>query len=235
MTSAQKSGSGVPAYLRWINRRLGRQAAAYAYVLGLTPNIVTALSALLSLVALAMIAFAPSTVGVAMGATALLLAGYALDSADGQLARLTGTGSLAGEWLDHVVDAARLPLFHLAVAVHFFRAGETEWVVMVALGFVVLSSVWFFAQTLADKLLVGSGVPAREHPADSPVWVSFLKLPIDVGFLYLGVALLAARDAFLIFYLGLFAVTVLVAALSLSRKYRALHAASAAATTPSPV
>src|SRR5690606_38974921 len=46
--SAHKSGAGVPAYTRWVNRRAARIIAATAASLGLTPNQVTALSAGLS-------------------------------------------------------------------------------------------------------------------------------------------------------------------------------------------
>ena len=219
LAAAQKSGAGVPAYLRWVNRGLGRRAAAAAYVVKLTPNRLTALSAVLSLIALAVIAFVPVSLGWALTAMVLLLAGYALDSADGQLARLTGTGSVAGEWLDHVVDAARLPLFHLAVAVHVFREEGPLWLVGVALLFMLLASVWFFAQTLAEKLSVVA--PTAEN---SPPWVSFVKLPWDVGLLYLIVAFIALPPVFSVVYSALFAITALVALLSFRRKYRGLMA-----------
>lgn len=225
LASAQKSGAGQPAYLRWVNRPLGRRAAAAASVLGLSPNAVTALSGLCSLAALLLIALLPPTVAVALGATALLLAGYALDSADGQLARLTGTGSLAGEWLDHVVDAARLPLFHLAIAIHFFRWGDSFWFVGAALGYMLLSSVWFFAQTLAEKL----GERGPDAP-DAPTWMSFVKAPYDVGTVYLTVLALPFPTLFAALYLALFGFTLAVAALSLRRKYRML----AAQTRPAP-
>ena len=52
LASAQKPGAGVPAYLRWVNRPLGRRAAAAAYVPGLTPNAVTLLSGVCSLAGL---------------------------------------------------------------------------------------------------------------------------------------------------------------------------------------
>ncbi|RZU63987.1 phosphatidylglycerophosphate synthase [Microterricola gilva] len=225
LASAQKSGAGQPAYLRWVNRPLGRRAAAAASVLGLSPNAVTLLSALCSLAALLLIALLPPTIAVALGATALLLAGYALDSADGQLARLTGSGSLAGEWLDHVVDAARLPLFHLAIAVHFFRWSDSFWLVGAALGYMLLSSVWFFAQTLAEKL-----GQAGSAESDAPVWMSFVKTPYDVGTVYLTVLALPFPALFATLYLLLFAFTLAVAALSFRRKYRMLAAQSRPAT-----
>jgi phosphatidylglycerophosphate synthase len=222
LAAVQKSGAGVPAYLRWVNRGLGRRAAAAAWVLGLTPNMVTVLSALLSGCGLVIIAFLPGSWAASCSAAGFLLAGFALDSADGQLARLTGTGSTAGEWLDHVVDAARLPLVHLAVAAHLYRANEPLWVVMGAVAFLVVSSVWFFAQTLAEKLSPPSAPVASAPGAGNPIWVSFIKLPYDPGFLYLTVALLAIRPAFVLVYLALFVITAAVASLSLVGKYRSL-------------
>ena len=226
LSAAQKSGAGVPAYLRWVNRGLGRRAAAVAYLLRLTPNHVTLISIVLSIAGMVVLALVPPTPLSAIAATALLLAGYALDSADGQLARLTGTGSLAGEWLDHVVDAARLPLFHVAVAVFLIRQDVAPLLVAIPVAFALVSSVWFFAQTLAEKLASS----ASEAPAaDSPAWVSFAKLPYDVGVTYLTVLLAWWTQPFLVVYGGLFAFTVCIAALSLVRKYRLLKEPARAA------
>src|SRR5690625_6864808 len=41
LSSSQKRGDGEPAYLRWINRPLGRLAAAVAYKMRLSPNAVS--------------------------------------------------------------------------------------------------------------------------------------------------------------------------------------------------
>lgn len=222
LAQAQKSGSGVPAYLRWVNRGLGRRAAAVAFVLGWTPNGVTLLSGLVSLAGIVVVALAgTSWPGAAAGAF-LLLAGYALDSADGQLARLTGTGSPAGEWLDHVVDSARLPLVHLGIAVALYQHGgaSARWPVLVALLFGVLTSSWFFAQILATSL---GDVLNRSAVAEQPAWVSFAKIPYDVGSLYVLVVLLAAPPVFTVAYVALFCFTVAVAAGSLRRKYLGLR------------
>lgn len=218
LSAAQKPGAGVPAYLRWINRGLGRRAAALAWTLRLTPNLVTAASGILSIAAFIVIASAPPSWAIAFLATTLLLAGYALDSADGQLARLMGGGNAAGEWLDHVVDAARLPLFHLAICLHFVRIEKYQWLVVIGLAYLVLSSVWFFAQILAEKL--GS---ADQISAEAPVWMSFAKLPYDVGTLYLTVVFLTLPLLFSILYIALFVTTAVIAGLSFGRKYRTLN------------
>ena len=225
LASAQKPGWGVPAYLRWVNRALGRRAAAAAWVLGLSPNIVTAMSAALSVGAFVLIAAGGSSIWAAVSAAFLLLAGYALDSADGQLARLLGGGSPAGEWLDHVVDAARLPLLHLAIGIHLIQIDDYRWLTVVAMAFLILSSVWFFSQTLAEKLGISDGSTSL-----APAWVSFAKLPYDVGTLYLTVFFLAALPVFAALYLALFAATAVIASLSFRRKYRALCTLAASAS-----
>jgi phosphatidylglycerophosphate synthase len=222
LEGSQKPGDGEPAYLRWVNRPLGRRAAALAHTLGLTPDVVTWTSAAFSLAGFALIAAAPPTFATALGATLLLVIGYALDSADGQLARLTRTGSRAGEWLDHVVDAARIPMLHLAIACSFFfRSPDPHlWLVGAALAFAVVSSVWFFGSILASQL---SGAAAKPVPRTAPAWVSFVKLPNDIGFLYLCLLTLPFLGLFAGLYLLLLLYTVMAATVSLQRKHRALR------------
>lgn len=223
LSASQKPGAGVPAYLRWVNRGLGRHAAAVAYRLDLTPNAVTAISFAASLLGMAVLIGLPAWPSTPVAAALLLLAGYALDSADGQLARLTRSGSLQGEWLDHVIDAIRLPLFHIAVAAALFVRDAPLWAICAALAFVVLSSAWFFAQTLAEKL--GSPEPTS---ASAPAWVSFAKLPYDVGVQYLAIFAVGVLPLFLTLYCAILAVTALIAAASLRRKYVVLSRAHAA-------
>lgn len=223
LSSAQKKGAGVPAYLRWVNRPLGRRLAAVSYVAGLSPNQVTLLSSAVSAVGIVMIALAPSTVLAALLASATMLLGYALDSADGQLARLTGSSGPSGEFLDHLADAIRQPATHLAIAVSFVFRDDLvpQWPAVVAVVFATLSSVWFFGQILADSLL-----PKRVASPGStaPAWMSFVKIPYDVGFLYLLLVLLPWATPFMVSYVALFAFTLGVAVLSLWRKYEALLA-----------
>ena len=83
---AQKAGRGAPPYSLYINRPLGRVFAAAAYQVGLTPNQVTYVSAAFTFVGIALIAFGSASVLTGLLVAALLVIGYALDSADGQLA-----------------------------------------------------------------------------------------------------------------------------------------------------
>jgi phosphatidylglycerophosphate synthase len=223
LSSAQKPGHGVPAYTRYVNRWFGRRLAAAAYALGLRPNIVTLVSGAVSAIGIGMVATLRPTPLVATVAVFVLLVGYALDSADGQLARLTRTGSSAGEWLDHVVDAARLPLFHLAIAFSLFRSVDPSdrWVVALPLSFLIVTSVWFFGQVLADQL--GASVTSPPSP-DHSALMSIAKFPLDLGATYLTVLVLPSPSLFIPLYGCLFAATMFAAAVSLLRKFRQLSA-----------
>lgn len=226
LNEAQKPGPGVPAYTRWVNRRLGRVLAAGAYTIGLSPNQVTAISGAVSLLAIVMMAFVPISVQWMALVAGLLLLAYALDSADGQVARLSGVSSKAGEWLDHVVDAARLPAFHMGVAAALWRAvpDDIRVLAVVPLLFALLASTWFFAQILAAQMVSRGDLDAAPEGMAAPNWVSFAKLPSDIGSLYLLLLLMPWPVLFLPLYGGLFAFSLVMAALALRRRFRELAA-----------
>lgn len=212
LKSRQKPGKGAPAYSRFVNRRLGRYLAAAAYQAGLTPNAVTAASALCSFAAIAVLALMPPSIPLAIAVTAGLVLGYALDSADGQLARLRGGGSRSGEWLDHMVDAVKISSLHLAVLIFLFRSAAvpgTGWL-LVPIGFSVVAAVSFFGMILNDQLRrtsgLASGQDAVADPSRSASTVrSLLVIPTDYGVLCLIFALLAWPVAFFAAYALLFA------------------------------
>lgn len=221
LASAQKAGAGVPAYLRWVNRPLGGQAAVIAANWGGSPNGVTALSAAFGVVGVGILAGFPSWWAGPV-ATCLLLIGYVLDSADGQLSRIQGRGGPAGEWLDHVVDGVRAPLVHIAVAVHLLRAEAAPWLILVAGMFSVLVSGWFLSQLLAEKLL-----PKKPPSTDDPqsgILESFIKQPQDPSTTYLTLAFIGLPVVFAVIYSALFAWHVLIFAASLRRKHAQLTA-----------
>jgi len=221
LNSAQKPGNGVPAYTRWVNRRLGRYAAAAAYVLHWTPNAVTALSAAFSLAAIVLLIWVGPQLWVGVAIAALLATGYLLDSADGQVARLQGSGSPAGEWLDHVVDALRTPAIHLAVLVGYWNQEQPPWLLAMALAYCLVSVVEFMSQILAEQL-------AKRHSAPTPeagVARSFLLLPTDTGtfcwiFLVWGIPPL-----FVLAYTAMFAMNLVHTVISMRRKYVKLRIA----------
>lgn len=222
LRAAQKSGAGVPAYTRWVNRPAARRVAAVATAAGLGPNAVTTLSAALSVAGMAVLVAAPPSIASGVGAAALLAAGYVLDSADGQVARLTRRAGPAGEWLDHVVDAFRTPLLHVSVAVawHLHRPDD-PWLSALALAFAVLVSGQFMSQILAEQLAARHDRAVIEEGA---VGKSMLLIPVDPGVLCWAFALWAAPPAFAAAYAALFLAHLVHAAASMRRKHARLIA-----------
>lgn len=204
LQGAQKSSRGAPPYSLFVNRPLGRVFAALAYRIGLTPNQVTVISALFTYAGIAAIALGPSTPLTGLAVAALLVLGYALDAADGQLARLRGGGSLVGEWLDHMIDSGKLVCLHLAVAIGFWRTFDlpsSAWL-LVPLVFCVTSCVHFFGMILVDLLARVERARRGETVAKRPANVAqtLLKLPTDYGVLCLSFLLLGWHNVFLALY-----------------------------------
>lgn len=220
LNRAQKSGAGVPAYTRWVNRRLARGVAAASAALGLTPNAVTMISAALSAAGLAVLVIVGPTWWTALLTAALLAAGYVFDSADGQVARLTGASSPAGEWLDHVVDAIRTPAIHLTVAVVVvLHRPELAWLAVVALLFTVMSVGQFMSQILAEQLVRNSG---GEEAESNGLRKSLFLLPTDTGVLCWSFACWIFPPLFAVVYALLFVINFVHTAASMRRKYRKL-------------
>lgn len=220
----QKTSKGAPAYSRFINRPLGRRLAAVAYQAGLTPNAVTGISAACSAAGLALIALLPPSVPTSLGAAALLVLGYALDSADGQLARLRGTGSPAGEWLDHIVDAVKTAALHLVILIAWYRFYDlSEGWYLVPLAFQVVASSLFFAMILTDQLRrLNSGTRGHylQGQGNSSTLYSLAVMPTDYGLMCLVFGLLFWQAGFMVIYTLLLVANAGFLILALGKWYR---------------
>lgn len=216
---AQKTSKGAPAYSRLINRPLGRVFAAFAHVLGATPNMVTVVSAMFSFSGIALIATARSTPLVSLTVTVLLVVGYALDAADGQLARLRGGGSVAGEWLDHVVDAIKISFLHTSVMINWYRFEDaSDRRLAIPIAYQVVASIVFFVIILNDHIRRahrGTTAAIMKGDGSSSTLYSIAVMPTDYGlmclvlglmwwsgFVWVYGLLLAANAAFLVLALG---------------------------------
>ena len=217
LRGAQKNSRGAPVYSRFVNRPLGRVMAASAYVLHRTPNQVTMLSAVFTFSGIATLAALPASWTTGIVVAVLLIIGYALDSADGQLARLLGGGSPEGEWLDHVVDSAKLATIHLAVLVNMYRHFDgLSWWLLVPLCFSAVQSVHFFGMIVTDLVLrehhyrSGAGEPYRASVLGDKhsTALTIARIPIDYGLLCLGFVLLGTYPLFL----GLYALMAMASA-----------------------
>ncbi|PPL19887.1 CDP-alcohol phosphatidyltransferase family protein [Microterricola pindariensis] len=221
LRSAQKPGAGVPAYTRWVNRRLARFAAAAAYSLGWSANAVTTISAVLSFAALALMVLVPQSAPLGLAVAGLLAAGYVLDSADGQVARLSRRSSPAGEWLDHVVDAIRTPAIHLAVLIGLSAVpGLGTWPLVVAVAYCLVSVGQFMSQILSEQLS-GTATPASESAG---IRQSLVLIPTDMGTLCWIFLFWGTPEVFVWVYAAMFLANTVHAAVSMRRKYLRLRA-----------
>jgi phosphatidylglycerophosphate synthase len=211
LSGAQKGAKGAPAYSRFVNRKLGRVLAALSFHARLTPNAVTGISAAFTASGIALLALVRPSWELGLVVTACLVVGYAFDAADGQLARLRGGGSPAGEWLDHMVDAAKTSSLHLAVLIGAYRfdtVGRGA-VLLLPLGYCVVAAVLFFGTWLNEALRARAGVVTRAQvTAERPsVLRSLLVVPTDYGLLCWVFVLFGAPVVFFSVYGALFAAT----------------------------
>lgn len=182
---AQKGHArGAPAYSVYVNRRIGRALAAYAHTIGLSPNAATAISALHTFAGIAVLALAPIEWWTGLVVAPLLALGYAWDSADGQIARLRGGGSIAGEWLDHFVDALKISSLHLAVLIGLHNGAvelRSSVVLLLPLAFSVVATTTFFGMILNDLLRGARGMPSTHARGGGTALRSVILLPTDFG------------------------------------------------------
>ena len=225
---AQKPGAGVPAYTRWINRSLARYAAAFLASKGVSADGTTAISAAFSAAGLLLLALGPISWWTGLLVAVLFAIGYVLDSADGQVARLTGTGSPAGEWLDHVVDAVRTPAIHLCALISWYRheplrEDVSSWLLALPVVFTLVAVGHFMSQILAEQLLRARGVRSNVASDAGPAR-SFVNLPMDAGVTCWIFALWGAPLVFTVAYALLLVAHIGIGAISMRRKRRALLA-----------
>lgn len=175
---------------------------------------------------IALLALVPPSLLLGVGVWLLLAIGYAWDSADGQVARLRGGGSLAGEWLDHILDSAKLVSLHVAVAIgayRFFDLPDALWV-LVPLGFAIVSTVTFFGMILNDLLRGKRGVPQAAQSGGSSPLRSLLGLPMDYGVWCLAFVLWGATAWFMVVYSLLFVAAVVHLSAALAVWFRKMKA-----------
>jgi CDP-alcohol phosphatidyltransferase len=139
---------------------MARRIAERLCPTSITPNAVTLASGSLMLWAAALVAVGPSDwIGQVTVGLSLALA-LVLDTADGRLARLQGTSSAFGRWLDQVLDELADLALHAAIAwAAFSRDGRPIWLLV---GIIYASGKYLFLiQSLLGDELEGS----KNNPA----------------------------------------------------------------------
>ncbi|WP_405218078.1 CDP-alcohol phosphatidyltransferase family protein [Agrococcus sp. Ld7] len=226
LASTQKGHArGAPGYSVYVNRRLGRVLAAAAFRWGWTPNGATACSAMHTFLAIVLLIALPAQWWSGVLVAALLVLGYAWDSADGQLARLRGGGSLSGEWLDHFVDAIKISSLHLAVLLALWLHTpyrDTGWM-LVPLAFSIVGVVTFFGMLLNDLLKGKSGVHSTHERGGGTFARSMLLLPTDFGVLCLVFVVWGWTQGFLWIYAALALANAAFLALAANKWFREMR------------
>ena len=127
-----------------VGRRLAHPLALLALKLGLSANTVTIIAGLCWIGSLPLAVFAGSLYGAGLVRAGLAAwfccgflwnAGYLLDIADGSLARMTGTASRRGFYLDYVFHLLFKPAFLLSIGIGLYlcHGGGTWWLVIAVL------------------------------------------------------------------------------------------------------
>jgi phosphatidylglycerophosphate synthase len=215
--------AGVSLYGRQVNRRLGGVLASAAYRMQLRPNQVTVASGLTSAVAIAVLALVRPSLLSGVAVWLLVALAYALDSADGQLARLRGGGTVSGEWFDHVLDAGRVVALHCGVLVMVYRFYDSRDALLLPLLYVILASVLFAAGTLAEIFLREHRTPRiTSEPAPAVTLRGLLLLPLDLGVLALGFVFIRDQSIFLGIYGTFLVLSAVVGTALLTKWFRQL-------------
>jgi|LSQX01.2.fsa_nt_gb phosphatidylglycerophosphate synthase len=179
--SLQKGSRGTPAYTRYINRWFGKVLASLLGCFNVSPNAVSLISGLLTILGfIGFLLFKETTFITSILLVFLLLFAYALDSADGQLARLLKKQSKKGEWLDHTLDAIKIPFGH-GVAILFIvqKTNPADVLIIIYFFLLSLSSARFFSNILKTKLIDYKSKRVKDNKPNEDLLRSLLLLPGD--------------------------------------------------------
>jgi phosphatidylglycerophosphate synthase len=224
LRTAQKSKrSGTPVYTQEINRRLGRVIAAVCVDTRITPNQLSICNLVLTLVALAALLIMSPSLSVSMLVACVLLFAYAVDSADGQLARLRMQQSPRGEWLDHIIDCGKQAIIHWAAFFYLLRFSEYDLLAIAipVFFFQVFALLLYFSGILKSKLCNQKDIaPATDYQAR----ISWALLVLDYGFLCAIFLFAYDPGVFYVLYSALAFCFTLVASIFLIRTFKHLPA-----------
>lgn len=232
LSAAQKGkAKGAPGYSVYVNRPVGRFFAAIAHRVGLSPDAVTMISAAFTFAGILTLTLVPARPWSGLVVWLLLAVGYALDSADGQVARLRGGGSMAGEWLDHFVDSVKIVALPLATAVGLFRFTDVSAAyLLVPIGFAVAATATFFGMILNDLLKSSRGLASSAQRGGGGALRSVILLPVDYGIVCLVYVVWGWTNVFVVAYAFFFAAAAgfcMLAAVRWFREMRRLSDAEA--------
>jgi phosphatidylinositol phosphate synthase len=150
----RRGSSVLPGWLKEAVRATLAPVVRLAIALRLTPNTITVIGLLLTIVASAFIGFGWLLVGAAV-----LTIGSLLDAVDGALARAQGGGTAFGGFLDSTLDRASEAIVYTGIAAWFLAtADEPTWPVLAALVAMVGSFMVSYARARAEGIGLSASV-----------------------------------------------------------------------------
>jgi phosphatidylserine synthase len=195
---------------------------------------VTVASAMVTFTAIVAIALSPPSHVLGQGVALALLLGFALDSADGQLARLHRSTSLSGEWMDHVADCAKLLGVHAAVLISFYRFFDLPRpaLLLIPIAFQFASVLLFFGGILTEQLRRNRADLHIRSGSPPSVVRGMALLPVDYGLLCLIFLFLGNQNLFFTLYAALLAAHVVLLPAFLAKWCRELSCAPLVSGAP---
>ena len=178
------------------------------------PNALTLASGTLMLSAAGLVAFGPADLGTRAAAGFAMALALVLDTSDGHLARLQGTASAFGRWLDAYLDELGDMALHAAIAwAAFVRDGQPAWLV-VGMIYAMGKHLFVFGTEQASDGEAPQ-VPAIGHPAPAPALKRWVRLAghADVRWhLWIALAVVGRLDVALAAYAAYFPARALAVA-----------------------
>jgi phosphatidylglycerophosphate synthase len=208
---------------------LARRLAEALASTSVRPNMVTLAAGALMLLAAGLVATgagAADWIG-RLAVAALMALALVLDTADGRLARLQGTSSAFGRWLDQFLDELSDMALHAAIAWwSYSRAGLSHWLVI---GMLYSAGKYLFLaqSTLGDELERRSSSRTRVSGSDGAIrhprgvaGLAYLVGHADVRWhLWIVLAAAGRLDFALVTYAAYFPLRVLAGAIRKGARY----------------
>lgn len=223
--------AGGGQWLTQIYHYLGAGLAFFASRVGVSPNQLTLLSMVIVISSMVlMLMGGMGNVLVAACVVVLMVLSYALDCADGQLARATKQCSKLGAWLDHLVDSCKIFVVHLSVGwmlistehIHGLSPG---WCFLAMAVNIAGSALYFFAWNF-KVLIAGEGLIVRLADESRQNRIRLLQFShqfTDYGWFPLLFILLIDPEKFALAYLiyGFVTFLIFMGYIAISSRYMA--------------
>ena len=187
----RRGASVLPTWVKDAGRGVLAPVVNLAIALHLTPNTITVIGLLITVVASGLVAGGWLLVGAAV-----LSAGSLLDAVDGALARAQGGGTEFGSFLDSTLDRASEAMLYFGIAVWFMNALDEPILPVVAV-FVAMAGSFLvsYARARAEGIGLSASVGLAPRTERLVLIIAGIALaglgftPILIGILFLVAAL----------------------------------------------